>query len=48
VNNHTSGGEQKFFHHKNARLTYARRVELARCALAAGAYVSALARAAGV
>lgn len=47
MNNHTRGGGQ-FVHHKNARLTYARREELVRRASIPGANVSALARAAGV
>lgn len=47
MNNQTAGGG-KFFHHKNARLTYARREELARRAALPEANVSALAREAGV
>lgn len=47
MNNRSSGGG-KFFHHKNARLTYARREELARRAMLPGANVSALAREGGV
>lgn len=47
MNNQPHGGG-KFFHHKNARLTYVRREELARRAARPEANVSALAREFGV